>query len=110
MEVWYTGTWWTKHLIKHIIFWALNEWQKRNEHLHKDIEQRQAETTRRKNNEEIIELYRLQEDRPVAKVNRYYKTALIDKLQQNPSRQRQWIETIRALRDKVAMQNSKNKL
>ena len=61
-------------------------------------------------NEEIIELYRLQEDRPVAKVNRYYKTALIDKLQQNPSRQRQWIKTIRALRDKVAMQNSKNKL
>ena len=110
LEVWYTGIWWTKHLIKHIIFWALNEWQKRNEHLHKDIEERQAETTRRKNNDEIIELYRLQEDRPVAKVKRYYKTALIDKLQQNPSRQRQWIETIRALREKVAIQNRKSKL
>ena len=28
LEVWYTGTWGMKHLIKNIIFWALNEWQK----------------------------------------------------------------------------------
>ena len=27
LEIWYTGTWWTKHLIKNIIFWALNECQ-----------------------------------------------------------------------------------
>ena len=110
LEVWYTGTWWTKQLIKHIIFWALNEWQKRNEHLHKDIEQRLVETTRRKNNEEINALYRHQEVRPIEKLKRYFKTPLIDKLQQNPNRQRQWIETIRALRDKVVMQNSKNKV
>ena len=110
LEVWYTGTWWTKQLIKHIIFWALNEWQKRNEHLHKDIEQRTAETARRQNNEEINALYRHQEERPISKLKRYFKTPLIDKLQQNPNRQRQWIETIRALRDKVTMQNSKNKV
>ena len=110
LEVWYTGTWWTKQLIKHTIFWALNEWQKRNEHLHKDIEQRLVETTRRKNNEEINALYRHQEVRPIEKLKRYFKTPLIDKLQQNPNRQRQWIETIRALRDKVVMQNSKNKV
>ena len=110
LEIWYTGTWWTKSLIKNIIFWALNEWQKRNEHLHKDIKQRKTESIRRQNNEEIIELYQHQEDRPIAKIKRYYKTPLIDKLQQNPNRQRQWIETIRALRDKVTTQNSKNKL
>jgi hypothetical protein len=39
LDVWYMGSWWTKNLIKHIIFWALNEWQKRNECLHQDIEQ-----------------------------------------------------------------------
>ena len=110
LEIWYTGTWWTKSLIKNIIFWALNEWQKRNEHLHKDIKQRKTESIRRQNNEEIIELYQHQEDRPIAKIKRYYKTPLIDKLQQNPNRQRQWIETIRALRDKVTTQTSKNKL
>ena len=110
LEIWYTGTWWTKSLIKNIIFWALNEWQKRNEHLHQDIKQRKTETIRRQNNEEIIELYQHQEDSPIAKIKRYYKTPLIDKLQQNPNRQRQWIETIRALRDKVTTQNSKNKL
>jgi hypothetical protein len=110
LEVWYTGSWWTKNLIKHIIFWALNEWQKRNECLHQDIEQRQAEATRRQNNEEISKLYQLQEDQPIAKLKRYYKTALIEKFQQNLIRQRQWIDTIRALRDKAAIQNSKNRL
>ena len=110
LEIWYTGNWWTKHLIKNIIFWALNEWQKRNEHLHKEIEQRVLEKNRRKCNEEIMELYRNQEVRPMAKLKRYFRLPLIDKLQQNPSRQKQWIETIRALHDKVAMQKRKNKL
>ena len=110
LEIWYTGNWWTKHLIKNIIFWALNEWQKRNEHLHKEIEQRVLEKNRRKCNEEIMELYRNQEVRPMAQLKRYFRLPLIDKLQQNPSRQKQWIETIRALHDKVAMQKRKNKL
>ena len=110
LEVWYTGNWWTKHLIKNIIFWALNEWQKRNEHLHKDIEQRTDEKNRRQSNEEIIELYRQQDERPTARLKRYFKLPLIEKLQQNPNRQRQWIETIRALQDKAAMQNKKNKI
>ena len=110
LEVWYTGNWWTKHLIKNIIFWSLNEWQQRNEHLHKEIEQRIAEKERRRSNEEIIEMYRQQDLRPVASLKRYFKLPLINKLQQNPSRQRQWIETIRALRDKVAIQQRKNRL
>ena len=110
LEVWYTGNWWTKHLIKNIIFWSLNEWQKRNEHLHNEIEQRIKEKDRQQCNEDIIELYRQHELRPIANVRRYFKLPLIDKLQQNPSRQRQWIETIRALRDKVALQKRKNKL
>ena len=110
LEVWYTGTWWTKNLIKNIIFWALNEWQKRNEHLHKDIEQRDIEKLRRKCHEEVVELYQQQELRPIARLKRYFKLPMIEKLQQNPGRQRQWIDTIRALSDKVAMQNSKNKL
>ena len=110
LEVWYTGTWWTKHLIKHIIFWALNEWQQRNEYLHNDIEQRTKEKKRKQCHEDIVELYEQQEIRPIKRLQRYFKTPLIDKLQQNPSRQRQWINTIRALQDKVAMQNSKNKV
>jgi hypothetical protein len=40
LDIWYTGTWWTKHLIKNIIFWSLNEWQKRNECLHNEIDRR----------------------------------------------------------------------
>ena len=97
-------------MIKHIIFWALNEWQKRNEILHKDINERKKESSRQKNKEEIMELYRQQEERPQKKIKRYFKTALIEKLQQNPTRQRNWIDTIRALRDKTAMQNRHNKL
>ena len=110
LEVWYTGNWWTKHLIKNIIFWALNEWHKRNEHLHKDIEERETEKIRRKCHEDVVELYQQQEIRPTARLKRYFKIPLIEKLQQKPGRQRQWIDTIRALSDKAAMQNSKNKL
>ena len=110
LEIWYTGNWWTKHLIKNIIFWALNEWQKRNEHLHKELEGRVEEKERSKCNNEIIELYRQQELQPISRVKRYFKVPLIDKLQQNPSRQRQWIKSIRALQDKTTMQNRKNRL
>ena len=110
LEIWYTGNWWTKHLIKNIIFWALNEWQKQNEHLHKELESLIEEKKRRKCNEEIIELYRQQELQPTVRVKRYFKVPLIDKLQQNPSGQRQWIETIRALQDKTTIQSRKNRL
>ena len=109
LEVWYTGTWWTKHLIKNIIFWSLNEWQKRNEHLHHEVDKREIEKKRKECQEDIMELYERQENRPNAKVKRYFKTPLIDKLQQNPARQRQWIESIRALNDKTSMQNNKNR-
>ena len=88
----------------------MNEWQKRNEHLHKDIEERETEKLRRKCHEDVVELYQQQEIRPTARLKRYFKIPLIEKLQQKPGRQRQWIDTIRALSDKVAMQNSKNKL
>ena len=110
LEIWYTGTWWTKHLIKNIIYWSLNEWQKRNDHLHKDIEQRNEETKRKRCQEEIMELYRQQENRPTRRLKKYYKTPLIEKLQLNPSKQRQWIDTIRALNEKAAIQNSKSKV
>ena len=110
LEVWYTGMWWAKHLTKHIIFWALNEWQRRNESLHKEQEQRIQERKRRECQEEILRLYQEQEDKPVPRVKRYFRTPLIEKLQQNPSRQRQWIGTIRSLLDKVAIQNSKNRV
>ena len=109
LEVWYTGTWWTKHLIKNIIFWALNEWQKRNEHLHKEVEQRLIEKKRKENHKDIVELYEKQENRPKGRMKRYFNMPLIDKLQQNPNRQRQWIESIRALNDKTTTQNSKNR-
>ena len=110
LEVWYTGTWWSKHLTKHIIFWALNEWQRRNEHLHKEMEQRNKEKTRRQCHEDILELYQKQEDTPISRIKRYFRIPLIDRLQHNPSRQRQWIDTIRSLQDKTAIQNSKNKV
>ena len=110
LEVWFTGEWWAKHLTKHIIFWALNEWQRRNEHLHKAKKQRSNEKKRRECHEEILEMYQQQEDNPVNRVKRYFRIPLIDRLQQNPSRQRQWIDTIRSLRDKAAMQNSKSKV
>lgn len=109
LEIWYTGTWWTKHLIKNIVFWALNEWQKRNEHLHREVEQRVQEKKKNKFKLDIINLYENQEIRPNAKLNRYFKILLIDRLQQNPSRQRQWIESIRALNDKTTQQNNKNR-
>ena len=109
LEVWYTGTWWTKHLIKNIIFWALNEWQKRNEHLHKEVEQRLIEKKRKENHKDIVELYEKQENRPKGRMKRYFNMPLIDRLQQNPNRQRQWIESIRALNDKTTTQNSKNR-
>ena len=110
LEIWYTGTWWTKQLIKNIIFWALNEWQKRNECLHQEVENRLKEQKRKECQKDIMELYNMQENRPIAKLKRYFNTPLIDKLQQNPTRQRQWIESIRALKDKTAMQNKKNRL
>ena len=109
LEVWYTGTWWTKHLIKNIVFWALNEWQKRNEHLHKEKEQRVMEKKRKECHNTIVELYEKQENRQSAKLRRYFKIPLIEKLQQNPARQKQWIESIRALNEKTSIQNSKNR-
>ena len=110
LDIWYTGTWWTKHLIKNIIFWSLNEWQKRNECLHQEVENRLKEIKRKECQKDIMELYTMQEDRPTAKLKRYFNTPLIKKLQQNPNRQRQWIESIRALKDKTTMQNRKNRL
>jgi len=110
LEVWYTGDWWSKNLIKHIIFWALNEWQLRNDCLHKEKEQRRKDDQRREYHEEISNLYQQQEDKPIARVKRYFRIPLIDRLQHNPARQKQWIGTIRSLLDKVAMQNSKNKV
>jgi hypothetical protein len=110
LEVWYTGLWWAKQLTKYIVYWALNEWQKRNDCLHKDISNTREEELRRNNRDEIMELYSQQNDRPDKKVQKYFKTVLIDKLRQNPIRQRQWIETIRALTDKPSTQNSKNRL
>jgi hypothetical protein len=110
LAIWYTGNWWTKHLIKHIVYWALNEWQRRNETLHQDKEIREREKKQRKCQEEIIELYETQETNPNKTLRRYFKKALIDRLQQNPARQQQWINSIRALMDKTAIQNAKNRL
>jgi hypothetical protein len=109
LKIWYTGTWWMKHLIKHLVFWALNEWQKRNEQLHKNINERDAEKKRKRYQAEIIELYDKQELRPIPKLRRYFRIPLIEKLQQNPAKQRQWIASILALSEKTAMQNSKNR-
>ena len=44
----YTGEWWASNLIKHIIYFALNEWQKRNERLH-DNEEKNTDEKERKN-------------------------------------------------------------
>ena len=110
LDVWYTGTWWSKHISKNIIFWALNEWQRRNEHLHREREVRLKEKERGKCQEDVMELYRQQEEEPIKKLKRYYRLPLIERLQQNPRRQKQWIDTIRALKDKQAIQNSKNKV
>jgi hypothetical protein len=109
LEIWYTGMWWTKHLIKHVIFWTLNEWQKRNEQLHREIEKRTLSKKRRECQQEIIQLYEQQDTDPARKLKRYFKTPLIERLQQNPARQKQWIESIRALQDKSAIQNRKNR-
>ena len=64
---------------------------------------------RKECHKEIVELYEKQDNRPKAKIKQYFTMPLIDKLQQNPNRQRQWIESIRALNDKTTMQNSKNR-
>jgi hypothetical protein len=110
LALWFTGDWWSKHLIKHIIFWALNEWQKRNDCLHKDLEEENSRKKQRECQEEITRLYAQQENRPLKAVKRYFSKPLIERLQQNPAGQRQWIETIRALKDKTAMQNRKNRI
>ena len=109
LAIWYTGKWGTKHLIKNIIFWALNEWQKRNEHLHREVAQRILEKKRKDCQKDIIELYDKQDDNPKAYMRRYFKTPLIERLQQNPAKQKQWIDSIRALNSKTAIQNSKNR-
>jgi hypothetical protein len=48
---------------KNIIFWALNEWQKQNEHLHHEKDRREMENRRNRCQEEMIELYERQENR-----------------------------------------------
>ena len=67
------------------------------------------ERKRRKCQSEIIELYKRQDNRPKATLKRYFKIPLIEKLQQNPARQRQWIDSIWALNEKTAIQNNKNR-
>ena len=39
----FTGTWWTSHLIRLIIYFSLNEWQTRNDTLHNDRIQSERE-------------------------------------------------------------------
>jgi hypothetical protein len=109
LEVWYTGNWWAKHLTKHILFWALNEWQKRNERLHKDVDKREKEKKRNEKEKEIALLYEQQERKPKARLKKYFLTPIIERLQQNPARQKQWIESIRALNEKTILQNGKNR-
>ena len=68
-----------------------------------------TERNRRQYQTEIIELYERQDTRPKAILKRYFKIPLIEKVQQNPTRQRQWIDSIQALNEKTAIQNNKKK-
>ena len=52
-----TGMWWTTRMIRLIIYFALNEWQVRNDHLHEKKEKTAREVRRTQLKEVTYKMY-----------------------------------------------------
>ena len=57
----FSGQWWAAKLIKQVVYYSLNAWQMRNNHLHKEKEQEEYYKERNELKQQVSEWYEKQE-------------------------------------------------
>ena len=80
-----TGLWWKTRIIRLIIYFALNEWQVRNDTLHKMKDKTAREATRNRLKMIVTKMYHIHEqvDHPV--LRRYFKRPYLETIMKQPT-------------------------
>ena len=97
-----TGLWWTARLIRLIIYFALNEWQVRNDTLHETKDKTAREATRNRLKMIATKMYDIHEqaDHPV--LRRYFKRPYLETITKPTTRLEHWLVAVITLYEEEA--------
>ena len=90
----FTGEYWTKEFIKHIVYFALVQWQIRNDHVHEEKEYSDKKEKRKRINDEIIKWYEMK-DTLDERMKYLFKIPLMFRCMKSIRAKEAWIRTIR---------------
>ena len=90
-----TAEWWTAGLIQQLIYFSLNTWQIRNDHLHRDRTAREETIVRRELQDEMAVWYTRAAKLGPA-FDKYIRMPLLQRKTQAVKQLRSWIETVKA--------------
>ena len=90
-----TSEWWTAGLIQQLIYFSLNTWQIRNDHLHRNKLAREETLVRRELQDEMA-LWYARAAKLGSVFNKYLRMPLLQRKTQAVKQRRSWIETVKA--------------
>ena len=98
-----TGMWWTTRLIRLIIYFALNEWQVQNDHLHEKKEQTEREVQRTRLKEMTCKMYEAHRHADHPTLRRYFRRPYLETITAKEiSRLEYWLTAVTTLYDEEA--------
>jgi len=92
----FSGQWWAAKLIKQVVYYSLNAWQIRNNHLlHKEKEQAEYYKEREQLKQQVTEWYAIQNDE-IFQPNdaQYFNTPQLERRNNTSERMKKWCTAI----------------
>ena len=90
-----TSEWWTAGLIQQLIYFSLNTWQIRNDHLHRNKLVREETIVRRELQDEMA-LWYARAEKLGSVFDKYLRMPLLQRKTQAVKQLRSWIEMVKA--------------
>ena len=86
--------WWAAGIIQQLTYYSLNEWQIRNDYLHKEKEQQERNKVRRKLQREMEDWYE-QAPALAKKYDKYFKLPLLQRKTHSTKQLQSWLSTLK---------------
>ena len=97
-----TGMWWTTRLIRLVIYFALNEWQVRNDHLHEKKEKTEREVRRTQLKEMTYKMYEAHRQADHPTLRRYFRRPYLETITKETTRLEYWLTAVMTLYEEEA--------
>ena len=97
-----TGLWWTARMIRLIIYFALDEWQVRNDTLHETKDKTAREATRNRLKMIVTKMYDIHEQADHPALRRYFKRPYLETITKPTTRLEHWLTAVITLYEEEA--------